>query len=56
MKFYLKSIVASIIAFLGSILVALGDNTISAQEWITATIVGLTALGSVWAVPNKEIP
>lgn len=56
MKFYLKSIVGAIIAGLGSLLVALGDNTVSYQEMVTIAIVTLTALGTVWAVPNKEIP
>lgn len=50
---YMKAIVGSIVTGLGTILVALEDNVINAQEWVTATIAFLTALGVIWAVPNK---
>lgn len=50
---YLKAIVAALIAGLGSIATALGDNAISAQEWVTAGLAFLVALSAVWAVPNK---
>lgn len=52
MKNYLKAIVGAIVTGLGTISIALGDNIISAQEWVTAAIATLTALGVVWAVPN----
>jgi hypothetical protein len=51
---YLKAIVAALIAGLSSIVTALGDNTISPQEWVTAAIAFLVALGAVWGVPNAK--
>jgi len=51
---YLKAIVAGLIAGLSSIVTALGDNTISTQEWVTAAIAFLVALSAVWAVPNAK--
>lgn len=53
MKTYIKAIIAALVAGLGSLAVALGDNAISAQEYVTAAIVALTAFGAVYAVPNK---
>lgn len=53
MKTYIKAIIAAFVAGLGSIAVGLGDNVISAQEYVTAVIVALTAFGAVYAVPNK---
>lgn len=53
MRPYLKAIVATLIAGLGGAKIALGDNTISAQEAIEIAIVTLTALAGVWATPNQ---
>jgi hypothetical protein len=52
---YAKTIVASVpflIAALKVLSDALGDGTVSGQEWIAVTIAALGAVG-VWAIPNK---
>jgi len=51
---YVKAVIAAVIAFLSSLLTALGDNAISSQEWVTAIIAFLVGLGAVWAIPNKS--
>jgi TRAP-type C4-dicarboxylate transport system permease small subunit len=48
----LKAILAGLIAAGGSVVTGLGDNTLSAQEIVTAVVVGLVALGSVYGVSN----
>lgn len=50
---YLKALVAAAIAGLGVLATSLDDGGLSAQEWIYAAIAFLTALGAVWATPNK---
>lgn len=56
MSAYRKAIVGGLIAVGGSIVTALGDNVISAQEIATAILAGLVALGAVWGVSNKTTP
>lgn len=52
---YAKSIVAAVVAGLGSLYQALdGDNFVSSQEWIAVVMTTLTALGVVFAIPNKD--
>lgn len=51
-----KALIAALVAGLGGIAVALDDNAISAQEWVTAAVAFLVALGAVFAVPNAEPP
>lgn len=53
MKGIAKALVATAVAGLGATKLALGDNSISPQEGIEIAIVTLTALGAVWATPNK---
>lgn len=59
MSKYAKAIVASIVAFLGSLSTALVDDKsfgdLSDGQWVVAVIAFLTALGAVWAVPNQEV-
>ncbi len=50
---YFKAIVAGLIAAGSSAITALGDNTMSAQEYVTAAVAFLVGLGVVAAVPNK---
>ena len=50
---YLKATVGGVIAGLGSISVALVDNSIVAAEWVGAAIVALTAFSAVWGTPNR---
>lgn len=56
-KAYIGAGIGTAVAFLGSLGVALTDNVITPAEWITATVVGLTALGTVfggvYATTNK---
>lgn len=54
MQSYLKAIVASLVAGLGSLAQALDNDNVSAQEWVNAAITALVALGVVWGVPNLD--
>lgn len=51
---YFKAVVAGLIAAGSSAITALGDNTMSSQEWVTAAVAFLVGLGVVAAVPNKQ--
>ena len=53
MQAYLKAIVSALVAGLTAIVTGLGDNVLSAQEYVTAVIAFLVALGAVYAVPNR---
>lgn len=48
-----KAIVAAIVAGLGVLVTGLDDNSVTMQEGVAAVIAFLSALGVVWAVPNK---
>lgn len=50
---YFKAVVAGLIAAGTSLVTALGDNALSAQETVTAAVAFLVGLGVVAAVPNK---
>lgn len=49
---YAKAIVGAVLAALGSWQVAVADNGVTAQEWITVAIVFLATLAGVWVVKN----
>lgn len=49
---YLKAIYGAVGAGLGSFAVAVSDNVVTTQEWVTVIIVTFGALGVIWAVPN----
>lgn len=56
---YYKAVTAVIVPFLTSVAAALlsdsaGGGTVTAYEWITATVVGLIAGGAVFTVKNKD--
>lgn len=51
---YFKAITAGLIAAGTSLVTALGDNSVSYQEWVTAVVAFLVGLGVVAAVPNKQ--
>lgn len=53
MLVYAKAIVSGLIAGLTALATGLGDNVLSAQEYVTAAIAFLVAFGAVYAVPNK---
>ena len=45
---------SGLLAAIASLAVALQDDAISAQEWITIIVATLTALGAVYTVANTE--
>jgi hypothetical protein len=47
-----KAITAAVVAFLGAWITGLEDAAMTQQEWLTATLAAVTALGAVWAIPN----
>lgn len=49
---YAKALLAAIIAALGVLWTASGDNQITLTEWIQTISAGLGALAVVWGVPN----
>jgi hypothetical protein len=52
---YAKSISAALVTGLGSLYQALdGDGHVTGQEWVAVAMATLTALGVVFAVPNKD--
>lgn len=51
---YAKAVVAGIAAGSASLGVALADNQITTQEWLTAVAAVLATYGLTWAVPNKQ--
>lgn len=50
---YAKAIVGCLVAAGGAAVTAMADDVITTAEWVTIALAGLTALGVVWAVPNK---
>jgi len=48
-----KAVIAAVVAFLTAISTALGDNSISGQEWVTALIALVIGFGAVFSIPNK---
>lgn len=56
MQKYLKAFAAAVAAGAASLVTALDDGTITAQEGVTAAVAVLAALGLTWAVPNKQAP
>lgn len=48
-----KAVLAALIAFVGSLVTATVTGGISTNEWLTAVLAGLVALGAVYGVPNK---
>lgn len=50
---YAKAIVGSIIAALTAVATGLADEELTRAETVVAVIAFFTALGTVWAVPNK---
>lgn len=53
---YWKAIAAAIAAGAGVVTTAAQDSQITGEEWTTAAIAVLAALGVTWAVPNKTAP
>ena len=51
---YRKAVVASLVAGLTTLAVALEDGSVSAQEWVYVVIAVLTAGGTTYVVPNRD--
>jgi len=51
---YAKALVGAAIAVLSSIAAGLVDDNLDTNEWLTAIVAGLVALGAVYAVPNRD--
>lgn len=51
---YAKSILAALVAGLGSLAQALDNDAVTAQEWVNVAITTLVGLGIVYAVPNTD--
>jgi hypothetical protein len=49
---YVKAVVGAMAAALTVLLVALDDNVITQQEWVSAIVAAIIGLGIVAAVPN----
>ena len=49
-----KSIIAALVAGLGTVQVAAGDGVFTTGEWIQIACATAAALGFVWGVPNAE--
>jgi GT2 family glycosyltransferase len=47
-----KAIVAALVALGASLVVALDDDTVTSQEWLTAVLAILGSAGVVWYVSN----
>lgn len=52
MKSAAKAVLAGVIAGVGSVVTALGDNVISGQEWATAILATLVAFAAVYGISN----
>lgn len=55
-KPYAKAITGAAIAGLTTLGTALADGDVTPVEWVAVAIAGLTAMGAVWAVPNRPSP
>lgn len=54
---YAKALIAALVAGLGVIGASLADGSwLTAQDWVSAAVAFLVALGAVFAVPNQLPP
>lgn len=49
-----KAVVAALAAGAGTLSTAVQDSQITGEEWWTAGVAVLAALGFTWAVPNRD--
>lgn len=54
MTAYAKALTGALVAGLAVLATSLDNDVVTAQEWIYAAIAFLTALGAVYAIPNKD--
>ena len=50
---YAKAVVAAVLAGLAALGTALADGHVTGVEWTIVAAAALTALGTVWGIPNK---
>lgn len=53
-RFYLKAIIGALVAGLSALGVALEDGAVTYAEGVTIALAVVTALATVWAVPNAQ--
>ena len=53
-KDYMKAFVGAAVAGLGALAVALEDNHVNMQEWVTVASAFMVALAAVYQVPNVK--
>jgi len=53
---YLKALVAALVAGLTVIATSMADGSLTAQDFVYASIAFLVGLGAVFSVPNKIPP
>lgn len=51
---YLKAVFGAAAAGLGAYIVAIGDGTVSAEDWGNILLATVIAAGMVWGVPNAK--
>ena len=51
---YLKAVFGAVAAGLGAYIVAVGDGTVSAEDWGNILLAAVIAAGAVWGVPNSK--
>ena len=52
-KPYAKAIIGALVAGLTALGTALTDDSVTTAEWVAVAVATLTALGVVYAVPNR---
>jgi len=50
---YLKAVIAAAVAGLSVLITSLDQGALSAQDYLSALVAFLVALGAVWAIPNN---
>lgn len=55
---YAKAILGAVAAGLGTLQIALADESVTAAEWGSAVVAALLTLAAVWGVPNagQKVP
>jgi hypothetical protein len=53
---YAKAFTAAGMAGAGALMAGMADGHLTGLEWLSAAIAALSALGTVYAVPNAKVP
>lgn len=54
MNTYAKAITGAVVAALAVLATSLDNGDVTAQEWVYVAIAFFTALGAVYAIPNRD--